>query len=73
MICNKILGKVTKFEENGLKLWEWRTDYGRGGGGHNVPPLGFIGLTHWIVRPYTPPEDILSVVARYVGERCNLI
>ena len=37
MICNKILGKVTKFGGKREKpLWEWRTDLWWGGGGGHI-------------------------------------
>ena len=44
MIYNKILGKVTKFGGKRTKTLGVANRFMVGGGGHNVPPLGFIGL-----------------------------
>ena len=48
MICNKILGKVTKFGEKRTKTLGVANRFMVGG--HNVPPLGFIGLNYLTVK-----------------------
>ena len=48
MICNKILGKVTKFGQKRTKTLGVANRFMVEG--HNVPPLGFIGLIINIVN-----------------------
>ena len=44
MICNKILGKVTKFGEKQTKTLGVANRFMVEGGGAHCAPLGFIGL-----------------------------